>query len=135
MMDRWARIKGGICVEVVEQESMPLMSNDWEQVPQGVSLGMFKEPGGTWAAAAPKPTRLSLGAFWRRFTPAEREVLQNILATGTQAQKNKLNAFRDYLLFNGYVEIPDAYITDSVNAMVAAGVIAAPRASAILATE
>jgi len=131
---RWGRFLNGVCVDVVEQDSQPDISPGWEEISPNVGPGVVKEAGGAIAAAAPKPTRLSLGAFWRRFTPAEREVLQNILATGTQAQKNKLNAFRDYLSFNGYVEIPDAYITDSVNAMAAAGVIAAPRASAILAT-
>jgi hypothetical protein len=56
------------------------------------------------------------------------------LATGTQSQKNKLNAFRDYLLTGGNVELIDDYIIASVNAMETAGVIAAGRADVILNT-
>jgi hypothetical protein len=77
---------------------------------------------------------LSLKAFWKRFTLDEREALQNILATGTQNQKNKLNAFRDYLQTGGNVELIDDYIIASVNLMETAGILAAGRANTILTT-
>lgn len=82
-----------------------------------------------------RPLVLSLAPrdFWRRFTTAEREALQNILATGTQVQKNKLNAFRDYVLTGGNVELIDDYIIASVNAMETAGILASGRAAQILA--
>jgi hypothetical protein len=76
---------------------------------------------------------LSLRDFWRRFTVAEREALQNILATGTQTQKNKLSAFRDYLTTGGNVELNDDYIIASVNLMETAGILASGRAAQILA--
>ena len=86
-------------------------------------------------SSLPKPYfSLSLKAFWKRFTISEREALQNILATGTQGQKNKLNAFRDYLLTGGKVELIDDYIIASVNAMETAGIIASGRANTILTT-
>ncbi len=72
-------------------------------------------------------------AFWKRFTVAEREALQNILATGTQPQKNKLNAFRDYVATGGNVELNDDYIIASVTLMETANVIGAGRAAIILA--
>ena len=75
---------------------------------------------------------LTVKQFWARFTPAEREALQNLLATGTQAQKNKLNAFRDYVTHGGNVELNDDYIIDSLTLMQTAGIIAGGRASAIL---
>lgn len=76
---------------------------------------------------------ISLKDFWRRFTVAEREALQNILATGTQNQKNKLNAFRDYLLQGGDVELNDDYVIASVTTMESANVIGNGRAAQILA--
>ena len=71
-------------------------------------------------------------AFWQRFTTAEREALMGLLATGTQAQKNKLNAFRDYVIQGGNVELNDDYIIASVNLMETAGILAAGRAATIL---
>ena len=70
--------------------------------------------------------------FWRRFTQAEREALANILATGTQTQKNKLNAFRDYVLIGGNVELDDDYIVASLSLMEQASVIGNNRAAEIL---
>ena len=75
---------------------------------------------------------VTLKAFWRRFTVAEREALQGILATGTATQKNKLNAFRDYVATGGNVELDDDYIVASVSLMEQAGVIGAGRAAVIL---
>jgi hypothetical protein len=77
---------------------------------------------------------LPVKSFWKRFTTAEREALQNILATGTQTQKNKLNAFRDYILTGGNVELIDDYIITSINLMETAGVIGSGRADVILNT-
>jgi hypothetical protein len=77
---------------------------------------------------------LTQRAFWRRFLVSERETLQNILASGTQTQKNKLNAFRDYVLTGMRVELADDYIIASVTLMETAGVIAAGRATVILTT-
>lgn len=73
-------------------------------------------------------------AFWRRFLPAEREALQNILATGTQVNKNKLNAFRDYVIQGGNVELNDDYIIATVTLMETAAVIGVGRAAQILST-
>lgn len=70
--------------------------------------------------------------FWQRFTSAEREALQNLIATGTQTQKNKLNAFRDYILIGGNVELDDDYIIASVQLMRAANVIGVGRDNEIL---
>ena len=71
-------------------------------------------------------------AFWNRFLVSEREALQGLLSTGTQAQKNKLNAFRDYVIQGGNVELNDDYIIASVNLMETAGLIGAGRAAVIL---
>ena len=76
---------------------------------------------------------LSLRDFWQRFTSTERESLVNIQMTGTQNQKNKLTAFKDYLRDAGLADLNDAYIQTSVNLMETAGVIGAGRAAVILA--
>jgi hypothetical protein len=73
--------------------------------------------------------------FWRRFTVAEREAIQNTLATATQTLKNKINAFRDYVQMGGNVELNDDYIINTVNAMETAGVIGTGRAAEILRVE
>ena len=111
-------------------------------VPAGLSvtdLGV-DPPTGNWNilthvfdAAAILKQMLSLADFAKRFTVAEREALQGILATGTQAQKNKLNAFRQYLSDAQGADLNDAYIVASVNLMESAGVIGAGRAAVILA--
>lgn len=75
---------------------------------------------------------LSQREFWQRFTVAQREALQNILATGTQAQKNKLNAFRDYVLTGMDVELDDDYIIASVQLMETAGILGPGDATDIL---
>lgn len=74
--------------------------------------------------------------FWRRFTVAEREAIQNMLSTGTQIQKNKMGAFRDYVLLGGNVELNDDYIISVVNIMEnTLGILASGRAAEILAVE
>lgn len=92
---------------------------------------------GLWQALIDDaPERIGLvqrKVFFQRFTAAEREALENIKATGTQAQKNKLNAFINYLLMDELVDLTDPYIISSVTLMEAANVIAAGRASEILA--
>ena len=75
---------------------------------------------------------VSAGEFWRRFTVAERENLASILATGTQAQKNKLNAFRDYVLIGGNVELDDDYIVANLTLMEQVDIIGTNRAAEIL---
>ena len=111
-------------------------------IPAGLSvtdLGL-NPPTGNWnilthvfdVAPVLKPM-LRLGDFAQRFTTAEREALQGMLATGTQAQKNKLNAFRQYLSDAQGADLNDAYIVASVNLMESAGVIGAGRAAVILA--
>lgn len=111
-------------------------------LPAGLSVTDLgaNPPTGVWnsithvfdPAAVLKPV-LSLKDFAQRFTTAEREALQGILATGTQTQKNKLNAFRTYLTDCGNADLNDAYIVASVNLMETAGVLAAGRAAVILA--
>lgn len=88
----------------------------------------------SFSPIANNPYSLTLKAFWRRFLTSEREALQNILSTGTQVQKNKLNSFRDYLLTGGNVELNDDYIINSVTLMETAGILAAGRANIILTT-
>jgi len=82
----------------------------------------------------PVPTQdtLTRSAFWQRFTATERESLQDLVATGTQSQKNKLNAFRDYVLNSDAVDLTDPYIVASVTLMEQAGVLTAGRAAAVL---
>ena len=98
---------------------------------------MIQIPSGTvmqLPAAPPVTTRsLSQLAFWRRFTPAEREDLQGSIAGGAQGKKNKLNAFRDNGR-TGKVELDDGYIISIVTLMETEGVLAAGRASTILTT-
>ena len=83
--------------------------------------------------AAPVVSRaLTLKQFWQRFTIAERESLMGLIATGTQGQKNKLNAFRDYVQTGGNVELDDDYIIASVTLMETAGILSAGRAVVVL---
>ena len=83
--------------------------------------------------SVPGPIRsLTLKQFWQRFTVSEREALMNLIATGTQGQKNKLNAFRDYVQTGMNVELDDDYIIASVTLMETAGILGAGRAVVIL---
>lgn len=136
-MDRYAVILNGIVVNII-------ISDCGKDETYILITGMDPMPGTGWTYDGNTFTppqvipgtfySLTLKAFWKRFTVAERETLQNILATGTQNQKNKLNAFRDYLLTGGKVELIDDYIINSVNLMETANVIAAGRANTILNT-
>lgn len=76
---------------------------------------------------------LTLRQFWDRWTAAEREALKNLELTGTQTQKNKLGAFKDYVHDAGAVDCNDPYIQTSVNLAESSGIIAAGRAAVILA--
>jgi hypothetical protein len=130
---RWALIKVGTVATVVEQATQPTvdLGGEWRDI-----TGLHVGPGYTWdgsAYAAPVVTRsLPPRDFWRRFTAAEREALENKLATGTQGVKDKIGAFRTYILTGGNVELDDDYIIAAVTAMETAGVIAAGRAAQIL---
>lgn len=134
-MARWALIKNGAVITCVEQSLQPTvdLGGPWIDI-----TGQHVGPGYGWNGSAFTPPQapavsLTLRQFWQRFTVAEREALQHILATGTQPQKNKLNAFREYLATGGNVELADDYIVASVATMEAAGVLAAGRAAQILA--
>ena len=132
-MARYALVRGGVVATVVEQASAPTVNlgGQWVEV-KGQNIGAgYTYDGSTFAAPA-VVVSLPPRDFWKRFTTAEREALQDKLATGTQAVKNKLNAFRDYVQTGGNVERADDYIIASVTAMETAGVIAAGRAGQIL---
>lgn len=132
-MARWALVRGGHVDTVVEQATQPTvdLGGAWVDV-----TGQHVGPGYTYNGAvfAPPVVAVSLPPreFWKRFTAAEREALQNKLATGTQAVKDKLNAFRDYVQTGGSVELADDYIIAAVKQMETAGVLAAGRAAQIL---
>jgi len=87
---------------------------------------------GNAGTPTPDPLAISQRDFWKRFTVAEREALQNILATGTQTQKNKLGAFRDYVWLGVNVELDDDHMIASVTLMEQANVIGNDRATEIL---
>jgi len=132
-MKKWALIAGGTILACVEQDEAPTIPGVWVEC-----TGQYVGPGSTWNGSAfgpvPPPVYPSLTkrAFWCRFSVTEREALQGMLATGTQGQKNKLNAFRDYVQTGMRVELTDDYIIASVTLMESVGLIAAGRASAIL---
>jgi hypothetical protein len=132
-MARYALVRGGVVATVVEQASTPTVNlgGQWVEV-TGQSVGAGYTYNGSVFAAPVVLVSLPPKDFWRRFTAAEREALQDKLATGTQAVKNKLNAFRDYVATGGNVELADDYIIASVTAMETAGIIAAGRAAQIL---
>ena len=131
-MARWAWVKAGVVATVVEQATEPTVLGPWVNV-TGLNVGPGYTYDGSAFTAPVVVVSLTPKAFWKRFTAAEREALQDKLATGTQAVKNKLNAFRDYVATGGNVELADDYIIASVTAMETAGVIAAGRAAQILA--
>lgn len=131
---RWALIRGGIVLTVVERGSPPTVEGfDAVELEAGSMVG----PGWRWDGNAfsnpPGNPSITAKDFWRRFTASEREALQNVLATGTQVQKNRLNAFRDYVMTGGNVELNDDYIVTALTVMENAGIIANGRAAQILA--
>jgi hypothetical protein len=137
-MSKYAIVIDNLVVNIVKADS-PLEEN-WISID-----GLIPQPGIGWgytgssfiSPAEPQPAvyySLNPRSFWKRFLVSEREALQNILATGTQTQKNKLNAFREYITTGGNVELIDDYIINSVNLMQTAGIIAAGRANTILNT-
>lgn len=95
--------------------------------------GIWNKATHVFDAAPVLKSVLSPKAFWDRWTQAEREALANIQATGTQTQKNKLTAFKDYVRDAGLVDCNDAYIQTIVNLAETAGIIGAGRAAVILA--
>lgn len=74
----------------------------------------------------------SLADFWKRWTPAEREALENMLALGTQVQRDKINAFRAYVRDVGGVDNADPYIVGIMTLAETAGILGAGRAAQIL---
>jgi hypothetical protein len=132
-MARWALVRGGKVDTVVEQVTTPTvdLGGQWIDI-TGQHVGPGYTYNGSTFAAPAVVVSLTPKAFWQRFTAAEREALQDKLATGTQPVKNKLNAFRDYVATGGNVELSDDYIIASVTAMESAGVLAAGRAAQIL---
>lgn len=132
-MRRYALIVGSRVTNVIEQESAPTIPGQWVEC-TGLLVGPGHAYNGSVFSPMPDLTfSITQRAFWRRFLVAEREALQGILATGTQTQKNKLNAFRDYVQTGMDVELRDDYIIASVTLMETAGIIAAGRAAEILA--
>lgn len=133
-MARWALISAGAVVTVVEQPAKPTvdLGGQWVDV-----TGLHVGPGYTYSGGVFTPpvraVSLTPRQFWCRFTKAERELLENKLATGAQGVKDKISAFRTYILTGGNVELADDYIIASVAAMETAGVIAPGRAAEILA--
>jgi hypothetical protein len=133
-MSRFALVRDGVCVTMVESASAPTVDLGGQWVAATAAVGPGWTWNGTaWSAPATEAVRsLPPRAFLARFTASERELLENKLATGTQLVKDKLAAFRFYVMNGGNVELDDDYIIASVTAMESAGVIAAGRAAQIL---
>lgn len=94
--------------------------------------GVWNTSSHTFVPSALKSV-LTLRQFWDRWTQAERESLMNLQLTGTATQKQKLGAFKDYVHDVGLVDCNDAYIQTCVNLAESAAILAAGRASVILA--
>ena len=132
-MSRWALVRGGTCVTVVEQATQPTVDLGGQWVAAGSAGPGWTWDGNAWAAPAPEAVRsLSPRGFLRRFSAAEREALEDLAATGTANVRKKLAAFKTYVQTGGYVELDDDYIVAAVTAMETAGVVAAGRAAQIL---
>ena len=132
-MSRWALVRGGTCVTVVEQATQPTVDLGGQWVAAGSAGPGWTWDGNAWTAPAPEAVRsLPLRGFLRRFTATERETLEDLATNGGPAVRKKLAAFKTYLSVGGYVELDDDYIVAAVAAMEAAGVIAAGRAAEIL---
>jgi hypothetical protein len=131
-MNRWALVTNGVCVTVVESAAAPTVNlgGAWVAVDASIGPG-WQYDGTTWALPVVRVS-LPVREFLRLFTPAERDALEDIAATGTAAQRKKLNAFRFYIQTGGNVELADDYIIASVTAMETAGVLGAGRAAQIL---
>lgn len=135
-MSRWALVRNGRVDTVTEMETQPQVNlgGQWVDI-----TGQHVGPGYTYAGGvfsppvAPNIRSLPPREFWRRFTAAEREALEDLAMTGTASVKKKLAAFKTYVQTGGNVELDDDYIIASVAAMETAGVIAAGRAAEILA--
>lgn len=132
-MRRWAlmTVDLTVIVNITEQDDEPGHWGPWIEV-----TGLHVGPGHTHNGGIFLPpavvARITKRRFWQRFLVAEREALQNVIATGTQAQKNKINAFLEYAKVNDTVELDDPYIAASVNLLETAGIIGANRAASIL---
>lgn len=132
-MARWALVRGGRVDTVVEQSEQPTVDigGQWIDITgQHVGPGCTYS-GGTFAAPV-VVVSLPPREFWRRFTAAERETLEDLAVNGGAAVKKKLAAFKTYLATGGNVELSDDYIIAAVTAMESAGVLAAGRAAQIL---
>lgn len=70
--------------------------------------------------------------FWKRFTATEREAIEGLYLTGTQAQKNAVGAFFRYVQAAGGVDCGDAYVQAKVQQLETIGILTAGRAAQIL---
>lgn len=132
-MSRWALVRGGTCVTVVEQATQPTVGLGGLWVAAGSAGPGWTWDGNAWAAPSPAAVRsLSPRDFLRRFSAAEREALEDLAATGTANVRKKLAAFKTYVSTGGFVELDDDYIVAAVTAMETAGVVGAGRAAEIL---
>jgi hypothetical protein len=133
-MTRWAHVRDGACDTIVNAIDKPpeVFGGRWIEATPEVEPG-WRWDGTQWSEPTTAVRSLSPLQFLRRFTATEREALEDITATGTAAQRKKLNAFRFYIQTGGYVELDDDYIIASVTAMETVGVLAAGRAAQILA--
>ena len=134
-MTKYALVRGGTVVTIVKSNALPTvdLGGQWVACNSQVGPG-WTYNGSVFAAPAPGAVRsLPPKQFLARFTAGERELLEEKFLTGSQGVKNKIGAFRIYVLTGGNVELSDDYIIASVTAMETAGVLAAGRAAQILA--
>jgi hypothetical protein len=133
-MSRFALVQSDTVTTVVESASIPTvdLGGQWVACAANVGPG-WTYTGSVFVAPVPAAVRsLTPRDFWRRFTAAERENLEEKFLTGTQAVKNKVGAFRTYILTGGNVELDDDYIIASVAVMETVGIIGSGRAAVIL---
>lgn len=133
-MSKWCHVVNGVCTVMVESAVMPTVSFQggyWVAHSGDAAPGWLWD-GTQWSPPDAPPKSITPMQFLRRFTPGERETLEDLAANGGPAVRKKLTAFKTYLQIGGYVELDDDYIIASVTAMEAAGVISAGRAVEIL---
>lgn len=130
-MRRWALMIGAACANVVEQDGPPTIEGPWLEV-TGLSVGPgWTRPEGTWVAPPPPARHVTRLAFLSRFTDNE-AIAFDLSSIGATVPAAALRRFMNKANAARYIDLDRPDARAGVQALEAAGLIAAGRAAEVL---
>lgn len=142
-MSRWALVRGGTCVTVVEQATQPTVDLGGLWVAAGSAGPGWTWDGTQWSEAQPPalPRVITRRAMRARFTFAERAAIEFAAVDdpgASQQQREAAAAIRAYLndlAVSTYVDLDNAETLAGLQFLEAAGLISSGRADEIAEAE